>query len=116
MTDVEKTWKSIYQDVPWAKKEFFKKEKWPEIEAQKFYNHYQTIGWKIGGKIKIENWHACAKNWMIKHHELSVRKSLIERSRDARTNNNQLSQNQDKFISGAGNLHTKRNKNYNEPL
>ncbi|MBG26343.1 MULTISPECIES: hypothetical protein [Croceibacter] len=96
--------------------EFFKKEKWPEIEAQKFYNHYQTIGWKIGGKIKIENWHACAKNWMIKHHELSVRKSLIERSRDARTNNNQLSQNQDKFISGAGNLHTKRNKNYNEPL
>ena len=85
--------------------EFFKKEKWPEIEAQKFYNHYQTIGWKIGGKIKIENWQSCAKNWMLKAGELKKEKQQSE-----------LFQNQDKFTSGAGNLHTKRNKNYNEPL
>lgn len=75
--------------------DFFKKEDWPEIEAQKFYNHYQAIGWKIGGKIKIENWHASAKNWMLKSEELKTEK--------------QVSQNQD-------NLHTVRNKNYNQPL
>lgn len=75
--------------------EFFKKENWPELEAQKFYNHYQAIGWKIGGKIKIENWHASAKNWMLKSEELKTKK--------------EVSQNQD-------NLHTVRNKNYNQPL
>jgi len=75
--------------------DFFKKENWPELEAQKFYNHYQSIGWKIGGKIKIENWHASAKNWMLKSEEIKTEK--------------QVSQNQD-------NLHTVRNKNYNQPL
>lgn len=75
--------------------DFFKKENWPELEAQKFYNHYCAIGWKIGGKIKIENWHASAKNWMLKSEELKTEK--------------QVSQNQD-------NLHTVRNKNYNQPL
>ncbi len=83
--------------------DFFKKEKWPDIEAQKFYNHYRSIGWKIGGKIKIENWHALAKNWMLKSEELKTGKqkpvlSAVEASR-----------NQD-------NLHTVRNKNYNQPL
>ncbi|MGJ8550937.1 hypothetical protein [Winogradskyella wichelsiae] len=89
--------------------EFFKKEKWPEIEAQKFYNHYCAIGWKIGGKIKMENWHASAKNWMLKAEELSVRAGHIERSRDTRTNDKRQSQIKD-------NLHTIRNKNYNQPL
>ncbi|WP_241489636.1 hypothetical protein [Lacinutrix algicola] len=75
--------------------DFFKKEKWPEIEAQKFYNHYCAIGWKIGGKIKIENWQASAKNWILKCEELKTEK--------------EVSQNHD-------NLHTVRNKNYNQPL
>lgn len=86
--------------------QFFKKEKWPEIEAQKFYNHYQSIGWKIGGKIKIENWHASAKNWMLKAEEIKQDKRK-----------NELSQNQDNHHSReGGNLHTTRNKNYNKPL
>ena len=33
--------------------DFFEKENWPELEAKKFYNHYQGIGWKVGGKTKI---------------------------------------------------------------
>lgn len=75
--------------------DFFKKEDWPELEAQKFYNHYKAIGWKIGGKIKIENWQASAKNWMLKSEELKTEK--------------QASQNQD-------NLKVNKNKNYNQPL
>jgi hypothetical protein len=86
--------------------QFFKKEKWPEVEAQKFFNHYQSIGWKIGGKIKIENWHASAKNWMLKAEELKQEK-----------NKNELSQNAALSLSkGQDNLHTTRNKNYNKPL
>ncbi len=75
--------------------EHFKKENWSELEAQKFYNHYQANGWKIGGKIKMEDWHASAKNWILKAAELKTEK--------------QLSQNKD-------NLHTVRNKDYNQPL
>ncbi|CAM1368652.1 conserved protein of unknown function [Tenacibaculum soleae] len=77
---------------------FFKKEKWPIIEAQKFFNHYQGIGWKVGGKTKIVNWQATAKNWMLKAEEIKTK-----------INQKAVSQNQD-------NLKTSKNKNYNEPL
>ncbi|WP_445747858.1 hypothetical protein [Polaribacter sp.] len=77
---------------------FFKKEKWPIIEAQKFFNHYQGIGWKVGGKTKIVNWQATAKNWMIKSEEIKTKE-----------NKKAVSQNMD-------NLKTSKNKNYNEPL
>ncbi|WP_303317182.1 hypothetical protein Q4Q34_02130 [Flavivirga abyssicola] len=82
--------------------DFFKKENWPIIEAQKFFNHYDGIGWKVGGKTKIVNWQATAKNWILKAEEIkkktNVTLSAVERS-----------QNQD-------NLKTSKNKNYNEPL
>ena len=69
-----------------------------ELEAKKFYNHYQGIGWKVGGKTKIVDWHATARNWMIKAEELKEEKTLVA-----------VSQNTD-------NLKTSSNKNYNEPL
>ncbi|WP_299671378.1 hypothetical protein [uncultured Polaribacter sp.] len=77
---------------------FFKKENWPIIEAQKFYNHYQGIGWKVGGKTKIVNWQATARNWMLKSKEIKSKETPSA-----------VSQNQD-------NLKTSKNKNYNEPL
>jgi len=88
-------------DQPKNEKEvidFFKKENWPEIEAQKFYNHYQGIGWKVGGKTKIVNWQATAKNWMIKSQEIKTEQTQKS-----------VSQEMD-------NLKTTKNKNYNEPL
>ena len=81
---------------------FFKKEKWPEIEAKKFYNHYLGIGWKVGGKTKIVNWKATAQNWMLKAKEIAAQAKT-------KTNSYQLSQNKD-------NLHTTRNKDYHQPL
>jgi hypothetical protein len=87
--------------------DFFKKENWPIIEAQKFYNHYQGIGWKVGGKTKIVNWQATAKNWMIKAEEIiSSRAQSREKNKE---NQKSVSQNMD-------NLKTSKNKNYNEPL
>jgi hypothetical protein len=77
---------------------FFKIENWPILEAQKFFNHYQGIGWKVGGKTKIVNWQATAKNWMLKAEE--IKKNQTRKP---------VSQNQD-------NLKTSKNKSYNEPL
>lgn len=59
-------------DIPSSKKEvidFFKKQKWPETEAKKFFNHYSATGWKIGGKTKIESWKAVAENWILRKNE-----------------------------------------------
>jgi len=78
--------------------DFFEKENWPELEAKKFYNHYQGIGWKVGGKTKIVDWHATARNWMLKADEIKEEKTMVA-----------VSQNTD-------NLKTSSNKNYNEPL
>ncbi|SDL28667.1 hypothetical protein SAMN04488034_10373 [Salinimicrobium catena] len=73
--------------------DFFKRKKWPEIEARKFFNHYKSTGWKIGGKAKIHDWEAAAENWMIK---------AGERKRD--------------FFKDPENLKTSKFKNYGEPL
>lgn len=78
--------------------DFFKKKKWPPIEAKKFFNHYTSIGWKIGGKIKIVDWRATAENWMLKASE--IKKTQTE---------NELSQNRD-------NLKTSKIKDYGQPL
>jgi hypothetical protein len=42
-------------------KDFFKND----LEADKFFNYYEANGWLIGGKAKMKNWTAAAKNWQI---------------------------------------------------
>ncbi|NQY31112.1 MAG: hypothetical protein HRT69_16805 [Flavobacteriaceae bacterium] len=79
--------------------DFFKKENWPIIEAKKFYNHYLGIGWRVGGKTKIVNWHATANNWMLKAEEI---KNTLK------TNN--------RHTHNLDNLKVVKYKNYNEPL
>jgi hypothetical protein len=68
--------------------DFFKNKKWPDNEAKKFYNHYQGIGWKIGGKIKIEDWHATASNWMLKANEFETADVVPQKKDNLRTNKN----------------------------
>ncbi len=83
--------------------EFFKKENWPQLEAAKFFNHYQGIGWKVGGKTKIVDWQATAKSWMLKSNEMKM--NYREKTNSVLP----LDHFQD-------NLHINQNKNYNEPL
>ena len=73
---------------------FFKENGYPEVEARKFYNHYQGVGWKIGGKTPIEDWQATANNWMLKAQQIANR--LDRKATDF--------------------LKTNTEKNYNEPL
>jgi hypothetical protein len=87
--------------------DFFKKENYPELEAKKFFNHYQGIGWKVGGKTKMVDWQATARSWMLKAEEMNL--SVRAQSRTNSENNLPLDHFQD-------NLHTNQNKNYDEPL
>lgn len=73
---------------------YFAEKQWPSVEGQKFFNHYESNGWLVGGKTPMRNWQAAARNWML---------------------------NSEKFNNGqtkrtAGKLHTKTGKDYNEPL
>ena len=58
-------------------------------------NEIEVIGWKQGGKIKIVDWMASARNWMLKAKEIET---LKEQS------------------SFKDNLKTTKIKNYGEPL
>lgn len=44
---------------------FFKSENHPEVEARKFFNHFESNGWKVGGKTPMKNWQAASRNWIL---------------------------------------------------
>ncbi len=75
--------------------DFFGKRNWPPLEGEKFYNHYSSIGWKVGGKIKIMDWQSAAENWMLKAKEIETARPVSQK-RD--------------------NLKTTKKKNYGQPL
>ena len=38
----------------------------PVIEAEKFFNYYDNIGWRVGkGKTQMKNWRLAASNWLL---------------------------------------------------
>lgn len=78
---------------------FFKEKNNSEIEAEKFFNHFQSNGWLVGGKSKMKDWKAAARNWM-----LNATKFV--------SNTKPASYNQPK----PAHLHTQKQKNYDEPL
>jgi hypothetical protein len=76
---------------------FFKEEKYPETEAEKFFNHFESNGWLVGGKSKMKDWRAGARNWMLNSEKFEKPK-------------------QDHGQPRAGILHTGNDKDYSEPL
>lgn len=43
---------------------FFEEKDAPLSEAEKFFDHYESNGWLVGGKSKMKNWEAAARNWL----------------------------------------------------
>ena len=44
---------------------YFREQNFPELEASKFFNYFASIGWLVGGKTPMADWHAAARNWII---------------------------------------------------
>ena len=80
---------------------FFKENNFPEAEAEKFYNYFQSNGWKVGGKAPMKDWRAAARNWMLN---------------TVKFNNNESNRQPGTGKPKAGNLYTRNNKDYSEPL
>jgi len=74
---------------------FFKEKKASEIDAQKFYNHFQSNGWLVGGKTPMKNWQAAARNWMLNSEKFKIKNTVILKP---------------------NHLHVPNEKNYSEPL
>ena len=75
---------------------YFTQQKYPDIEAQKFYNYFSSIGWLVGGRSPMQNWNAAAENWML--------------------NANKFSKEPDKPLPRVNQLNATTSKNYAEPL
>ncbi len=62
-------------------KMYFAEKEAPTEEAEKFFNHYESNGWLVGGKSKMKNWQAAARNWLMnskKFNSLSVIQSAAK--------------------------------------
>lgn len=46
-------------------KNYFLEKENTIIEAEKFYNYFESNGWLVGGKTKMKDWKAAARNWML---------------------------------------------------
>lgn len=81
---------------------YFIENKWPVLEAAKFFNHYQSNGWMVGN-VPMQNWQASADKWILNTKNFDNGKT--ERTTASGGN------------PQPGNLHaTAGGKDYSEPL
>ncbi|MGG7035738.1 MAG: transcriptional regulator [Flavobacterium sp.] len=74
--------------------EYFLLQSNSETEAKKFYNYYSSNGWLVGGKTKMKDWKAAARNWMLNSKKFQKSSNAPQ----------------------ANHLQTQNIKNYGEPL
>jgi len=74
---------------------FFKDKNKTDLEAEKFFNHFESNGWLVGGKSKMKNWQAAARNWILNSEKFA---------------------NSSKGTPKPGNLNVNQNKDYSIPL
>jgi len=77
-------------------REFFESNDQTEIEAERFYNYFSSVGWVVGGRRPMKDWQAAARNWILN----------TKAGKYGTTTKG----------GGAGHLHTTTVKQYDEPL
>ena len=70
-----------------------------EVEAKKFFNYFQSNGWKVGGKAPMKDWQAAAGNWILNIPQFSQQSKITVQKQPV-----------------PGNLNATIGKNYSEPL
>jgi hypothetical protein len=78
-------------------KNYFQQNNFPELEAQKFFNYFSSVGWLVGGKTPMVDWQAAAQNWIINSINFNHNTDTTPSNR-------------------AKHLNTTTDKNYSEPL
>ena len=78
---------------------YFLEQNSNEVEAQKFFNHFQSNGWKVGGKAPMKDWQAAAGNWILNIPQFAPQPKVTVKKQPT-----------------PGQLNTTSSKNYSEPL
>jgi hypothetical protein len=77
---------------------YFLEKKRSKLEAQNFFNYYEAIDWKVGGKNTIKNWEAVANNWILNAKQIKPKRASTPP------------------VQKQDNLKTTKIKDYGEPL
>jgi hypothetical protein len=90
-------------------KMYFAEKDASQEEAEKFFNHYESNGWLVGGKSKMKNWQAAARNWLLNSKKFNVIASEAKQSVIQSTAKNLTT-------TKNTNLNATTGKSYREPL
>ncbi len=83
---------------------YFLEKSFPEIEAQRFFNYFESNGWLVGGKTKMKDWKAAARNWMLNTKKFGNKTNASNLTEPKTINLN------------PNHLHVSNQKNYGEAL
>lgn len=67
---------------------FFQEKKTDTIEAQRFFNHFESNGWKVGGKSPMKDWKAAARNWILNISKFGYQQPQQENTTEYLSTNN----------------------------
>ena len=67
---------------------FFQGKNIATTEAQKFFNHFESNGWKVGGKSPMKDWKAAARNWILNISRFGQKQIIPENTSDYLSTNN----------------------------
>ena len=56
--------------------EYFAFKESSQTEANKFFNYYSSIGWLVGGKTKMKDWKASARNWIMNQNKFQPKSNI----------------------------------------
>lgn len=87
---------------------YFLEKNFTEIEAQRFFNYFESNGWLVGGRTKMKDWKAAARNWMLNAKKFS-------KNENKNTTLSSRAQSRESVLV-PNHLHVTNQKNYGEAL
>lgn len=76
-------------------------------EAQRFFNYFESNGWLVGGRTKMKDWKAAARNWMLNTNKFINDRHPVQATIALKRSTEGLNPNH---------LHVSNHKNYGEAL
>ena len=87
-----------------------------ETEAEKFFNHYEALGWVTSSGTQIQNWMASARNWIINIPKFNQKQTTHTHTPPEGQNSKLKPQNNQNEPLKPGAIHLNTNKKYDTPL
>ncbi|WP_068472084.1 hypothetical protein [Saccharicrinis aurantiacus] len=67
---------------------YFQQKAQSDSEAERFFNHYESNGWLVGGKSPMKDWKASARNWILNIQKFATKAKEVAQQRFLNQNKN----------------------------